>query len=220
MLYFCGWSPGKSDSPWPAWAGIVEKDDKNNDGKLNIDEFSWGPTWFKSQDQDNDGFITKADWDAIAAHMNKGENVLLAIKPGGQGNITDTHVAWKYNRGLPYVPSPLAYRGRVYMVKDGGMLSCFDAKTGAPIYAQERLNALGNYYASPVAADSRVFLASLDGKVTVIKAGADKPEILQQAEFGERIAATMAPVANRLYLRTATKLYAFEAKDKKLAAKE
>jgi outer membrane protein assembly factor BamB len=219
LLYFCGWSPGKSDSPWPTWASMVGKDDKNADGKIAIDEFSWGPTWFTSQDIDHDGFITQKDWSTIEDHMKKGENVLLAVKPGGAGDITETHVAWKFNKGLPYVPSPLAYRGRVYMVKDGGMASCFDAKTGAPIYTQERLGALGNYYASPVAADGRVFFTSVDGKVTVIKAGSDKIETTHQVDFGERIAPTMALVENRIYLRTATKLYAFEAKDKKLAAR-
>lgn len=220
LLYFCGWSPGKSDSPWPTWASTVGKDDKDGDGKLSKDEFSWGPVWFNTQDNDKDGFITKKDWDNNTALLNKGENVLLAVKPGGKGDITESHVAWKFTKGLPYVPSALAYRGRVYMVKDGGMASCFDAKSGAPIYVQERLGALGNYYASPVAADGRIFFASLDGKVTVINsAPAEKPEILHQVEFGERIAATMAPVENRLYLRTASKLYAFEAKERITALK-
>ena len=73
-------------------------------------------------------------------------------------HLSASNVAWKQTRGLPYVPSPLYYRGHVYLVKDGGMVSCYDAKTGAPAYQQERLNALGNYYASPVAADGRVIV--------------------------------------------------------------
>jgi outer membrane protein assembly factor BamB len=94
-------------------------------------------------------------------------------------------------------------------VKDGGMVSCYDAKAGSPIYQQERLNALGNYYASPVAADGRVIVASLDGKVTIFAAGGDAPKILHQVDFKERIAATPALVENRVYLRTPTALYAF-----------
>jgi outer membrane protein assembly factor BamB len=133
----------------------------------------------------------------------------VAVKPGGRGDITKTHVAWNATRGLPYVPSPLFYEGRLYLIRDGGMMSCFDAKTGKPFYAQERLEAADKYYASPVAADGRIYLASLAGKLTVVKAGGDRPEVLHQANFGERIFATPAPVGRNLYLRTATKLFAF-----------
>jgi outer membrane protein assembly factor BamB len=95
-------------------------------------------------------------------------------------------------------------------VKDGGLVSCFDARTGAAIYAQERLpEAGGGYYASPVAADGRIYLGSLQGKLTVLAAGGDLPKVLHQAAFDERIAATPALVASRLYLRTASHLYAF-----------
>src|SRR5207247_60165 len=105
--------------------------------------------------------------------------------------------------------SPLYYNGRIYLLKDGGMVSSFDAKTGKPFYTQERLDAIGNYYASPVAADGRIYVASLNGRVTVFKAGGEKPEILRQADFGERIAATPALVGKNLYLRAATMLCAF-----------
>jgi len=209
LLFFAGWSPGKSDSPWPGWDGVAEKQDKNRDGHISLDEFSDGPAWFKAQDIDGDGKLEREDWDEIGKLMKRGENVLLAIAPGGQGDATATQVKWKFGRGLPYVPSPLYYEGRVYLVKDGGMMSCFDAVTGKPFYTQERLNALGSYYASPVAADGRIYVASLDGKVSVVKAGGDKPEVLHQADFKERIAATPALVGDRLYLRTQARLYAF-----------
>ena len=99
------------------------------------------------------------------------------------------------------------------------MLSCFDAKTGEARYTQERIDAIGSYYASPVAADGRIFLASLNGRVTVVKAGGAKPEVLHHADFKERIPATMAIVEDKLYLRTQTKLYAFGAAEKKTAQK-
>ena len=133
----------------------------------------------------------------------------MAVRPGGKGELSASQVAWKQTRGLPYVPSPLHYRGHIYLVKDGGMASCYDAKTGQPAYQQERLNAIGNYYASPVAADGRVIVASLDGKLTVFAAGGDAPKILHQVDFKERIATTPALVGKQLYLRTPTALYAF-----------
>jgi outer membrane protein assembly factor BamB len=91
------------------------------------------------------------------------------------------------------------------------MISSFDAKNGKSYYLQERLNAEGNYYSSPVAADGRIYVASVPGKLTVIKAGGEKPEILQQAEFGERIFASPALAGDNLYLRTHSTLYAFGA---------
>jgi outer membrane protein assembly factor BamB len=94
-------------------------------------------------------------------------------------------------------------------LKDGGMISCFKAATGENVYQQERLNALGNYYASPVAADGRIIVASVDGKVTVMAAGGETPKILHQVDFGERLSATPALVKDQIILRTATSLYAF-----------
>ena len=134
---------------------------------------------------------------------------MIAVKPGGRGDISETHVAWKYRRALPYVPCPLLYEGRLYFVKDGGLISSLDPKTGEPFYAQERLPANGNYYASPVAADGRIYVASLPGKLTVVRAGGAKPEALHTADFGERILATPAIIGKNIYLRTQTKLYAF-----------
>ena len=134
---------------------------------------------------------------------------MLAVKPGGRGDIGVSHVVWKDRKGLPYVPSPLYYAGRIYFVRDGGLLSALEAKTGEPVYAQERLGATGSYYASPVAADGRLYVASTAGKLTVVRAGGDKPEILHQADFGERIVATPVPVGRQLLLRTAARLYAF-----------
>jgi outer membrane protein assembly factor BamB len=216
MIYFAGWSPGKSDSPWPGWQSVADQHDKNKDGKITAEELKEDErATFLSFDQDNDGVITSKDWEQLGSYIQKGENALLAIKPGGEGDVSEKNVAWKATRGLPYVASPLFYRGNVYTVKDGGMLSCFDAKTGEVRYEQERLDAQGNYYASPVAADGRIFVASVNGRVTVVKAGGEKPEIFHKADFGERIAATMAIVEDKIYLRTQTKLYAFGTKPAK-----
>lgn len=214
LIFFAGWSPGKADSPWPKWESTLEQYDKNKDGKISADEYG-NSAWFRSQDVDGDGFITKADSDQVMNLMAKGENVLIAVKPGGEGDLSEKNVAWKATRGLPYVPSALYYDGRVYIVKDGGMVSCYDAKTGDAKYVQERIDAGGSYYASPVAADGRVFFASQNGRVTVIKAGGDKPEIVHHADFKEKIPATMALVGENIYLRTQTKMFSFGPKPKK-----
>lgn len=209
LLFFGAWSPGKSDSPWPTWATMLGMNDKNGDGQLSLSEFGESDRDFaRGMDFDHDGVITKSDYDQLAAHIAKGENVLVAIKPGGRGDITKTHSAWDFTRGLPYVPSPLYYEGRIYLMRDG-MVTCLDAKTGAARYTQERINANGNYYASPVAADGRLIFVSQAGRATVVKAGGEKPEVLSQADFGERIFATPALAGPNVYLRTESKIYAF-----------
>ena len=213
LLYFAAWSDGKADDPWPTWEKFLEEHDKNKDGMVSLQEFDEpSRDYYRGFDVNRDGRIDKSDWTALMASLAKGENVGLAIKPGGHGNISQTHVQWKATRGLPYVASPLLYEGRLYMVKNGGMLSSLDARTGEPFYLQERLEAPGNYYSSPVAADGKIYLASVTGKVTVVKAGGNKPEILHQAEFGERIYASPALAENNFYLRTRDNLYAFSSK--------
>jgi outer membrane protein assembly factor BamB len=210
LLYFAAWSNGKADSPWPSWEQFLEKFDKKKEGLVNLDNLDpVTRSYMRGLDLNRDGKIDKAEWDEIQANAAKGENLLVAVNPGGHGDITQSHVAWKFTRGLPYVSSPLFYDGRIYLIKTGGMLSSVDAKTGQPYYTQERLDAPGDYYSSPVAGGGRIYVASLNGKLTVVKAGGDKPEILHQAEFGERILASPALVGDNLYLRTQSTLYAF-----------
>ena len=164
----------------PSFEQMAAGMDKNKDNAITADEVKGTPLepFFRAQDVNGDGKLTQEDVEAMKGMMAKGENVLVAVRPGGKGELGESHIAWKQTRGLPYVPSPLFYRGHVYTVKDGGMVSCYEAKTGTVVYQQERLNAQGSYYASPVAADGRIIVASLDGKVTVFAAGGDSPKIL------------------------------------------
>jgi outer membrane protein assembly factor BamB len=212
LLYYAGWAPGKDPGSYPTFQSLAQQADKNHDGVITFDEAKAAGfgSFFKSMDVNGDGKITAEDIDLAKAHLAKGENVLIAVKSGGHGELSADQVAWKQTAGLPYVPSPLFYRGRVYLVRDGGMVSSFDAKTGAPYYQKERLvDAGGNYYASPVAADGRIYFTSLNGRVSVVAAGGEKPMILCQVDFHERITATPALVENTLYLRTASALFAF-----------
>jgi len=207
MLFFAGWAPGK-DVAMPTYDKILEAD-KDGDGVLAKSEASpMMASFFASFDTDKDDKLTRAEWQGFLDVLAKGENSLIAIKPGGKGNVTETHVAWKQKKGLPYVPSPLFYRGYVYLIKDGGMLSRFNARTGEPTYEQERIGALGNYYTSPVAADGRIYVASLNGVVSVLEAG-DKPNVIGRVDFKERIAATPALVDKTIYIRSAETLWAF-----------
>ena len=146
--------------------------------------------------------------ESLAVIFEKSQNALYAIRPGGTGGVTQTHVAWKQFRGLPYVPSPIHFQGRLYLVKNGGLASCFEGQTGKALYLEERLGALGNYYSSPVAAAGKICAASHAGVVAVFRAG-DTLEILARNALGEPILATPAIGEGNLYLRTKSQLYAF-----------
>ncbi|MEO6568971.1 MAG: PQQ-binding-like beta-propeller repeat protein [Opitutaceae bacterium] len=210
VLFYGGWSSGQADAPFARWDNFLKAYNKNGD---NVVDFSETPPEkrdsLRGLDKNRDGKLTEEDFDLLKASDIRADNVMMAIKPGGTGDITETHVAWKFRRALPYVPSPLFYDGRIYFVKDGGVLSSLDAKTGEPFYAQTSIDAAGNYFASPVAANGRIYLASSLGKITVVKAGGNQPEILHQTDFAQRVHATPVLVGDNLYLRTATHLWAF-----------
>src|SRR5207253_3783650 len=134
-------------------------------------------------------------------------NAMMAIRPGGRGDVTPTHVVWKETHGLPHIPSPLYYQGRVYLVRGGGLFSCYEAKTGKKRYDQ-RLGTGGTYYASPVAGDGKIYLASERGVVTVV-AAVDNFKVLAKTDLKERIMATPALADGSVYVRTEQALYAF-----------
>jgi len=211
MLYFAAWSPAGTDAPMPSFDELLKQGDANGDGKISKaeSENTMLKGFFEPNDTNKDGFITRDEWDALIGYLKRGKNRLVAVKPGGSGDITETHVAWEKKKGLPYVPSALFYRGNVFTVKDGGLASCFDAMTGETKYEQQRLGIEGSFYASPVAANGHIYLVNLSGKAATIAAG-DKAEVVWRADFGERIAATPAIVDDTLYVRTETKMFAFK----------
>ena len=163
-------------------------------------------------DLNKDGFITEHEWTEFMARIRRGEHGLFALRAPGAGDVTATHVVWKNKRGVSAVASPLFYRGRVYVVQDGGRVTCYDAETGVPRYQQERLGVEGAYHASPVAAGGRIFFCAKPGTVTAVAAG-DSLQILARNVLGETIIATPAIADDTIYVRTAEHLWAFgEAK--------
>jgi outer membrane protein assembly factor BamB len=215
-LFFAGWSPGgpeDKENRMPSFDALLKEADTDKDGALSRAEAAKTmlKDFFDSVDLNKDGKITRDEWDTLLQVIAEGRNSAFALSPGGTGEIAGSHILWKKTRGLPYVPSALVYRGQLVMIKDGGLVSAYDAKTGKEIYIQERAAAPGGYYASPVAANGHIYFTGLDnGAITVLKAGTAKPEVIaQNPKLGERVAATPAIADHILYVRTATKLYAF-----------
>ena len=191
------------------------KSDKDADGKISLSEApaGFGGGVFRMMDRDKDGFITEKDWSSMTNLFAKGDSGLFAIRPPGNGDITSSHVAWKQTKGIAGISSPLFYHGHVYVVQDGGRVTCWDAKTGKPIYEQERLGAEGEYYASPIAANGHLYFASSRGTVTTAGAG-DSLEVKARNELGESVMSTPAIADDKFYVRSANHLWAFGQKSR------
>jgi outer membrane protein assembly factor BamB len=216
-LFFAGWSPGGADdnsSQMPSFDSMLKDLDKDKDGALSKAEAekAFGG-FFDNQDLNHDGKITREEYDDLVKLMADGKNSVFTLKPGGSGNITNTHMIWKKTRGMGYIPSAIVYQGQLVMVKDGGIVTAVDAKTGSEIYV-ERLGAPGSYHASPVAANGNIYFTSLTGVITVVRAGTSKFEVVTKVpRLDEHIAATPAIADNTLYVRTNKSLYAFGRKN-------
>jgi outer membrane protein assembly factor BamB len=205
-LIYAAWSPGGSDFKMPTFDDILKEAGEEKLGhvtkagsaKTMLKDF------FDNNDTNKDGKLTRQEWDANLKLMEGGENRAVAIKPGTKGEV-----AWSYTKNLPYVPSPLVYRDRLYILKDGPQMTCLDAKTGKPVYEAERLKAGAKYYASPTAANGHIYLFALDGTAAVVAAGEDAPDVIHSTKLAEGVRATPAIAHNTLYVRSDKFLYAF-----------
>jgi len=149
----------------------------------------------------------KRNPEKAAQFYAKNQNRLMAVRPGNTGEVAQANIAWSERKGVPGVPSPLYYNGRLYTFKDGGLVFCRVAETGELLY-DDRLGTLGYYYSSPVAADNRIYIASAGGVVTVIDAG-PKLNVLATNKLDGAILATPALAAGGIYVRTESHVYAF-----------
>lgn len=211
-LYIGCWSaggePGERISLEP-FEKVAAESDGNKDGVFEEEELPKGALRqrFSQCDRDKDGKITKFEYDEFRMLFDQSQNILLSISPGGVGDISDTHVRWRVERHLPFCASPLYVNGKVFMMKDGGILSSVDAKTGE-LKRTARVPGTGDFYCSPVAGDGKVFVISDDGKLTVASAE-EQWKVLSTADFGEPTYATPAIVDSKLFIRTAGHLYCF-----------
>ena len=140
--------------------------------------------------------------------------IVMAIRVDGTGDVTDTHVAWTLKKGAPNTPSLLLVGAEVYMVSDGGIASCVDAKTGT-VHWQERVG--GNYSASPIYANGRIYFQNEEGIGVVVKAGQEFQK-LSSNDLGERTLASYAVANDAFYIRTEQHLFKVKADNAKTAS--
>lgn len=202
---------GSNEPGLPQWKTTLAQYDKDKDGRISRAElvadkelgehFGW-------IDTSDDAFITEAEW-GVARTLGLGAWGAVAVTPGAaQGQLPATAVRWRVQKNVPYIPAPLLYQGVYYLVKTGGIVTTLDPSTGSLLKEGRATGALGEYYASPVAADGRVYVANLEGKVTVLKSGGQW-EILAQNDLREEISATPALANGRIYVRTRGAVYCF-----------
>ena len=201
------------DTPFlPPYEESLKQYDTNKDQRMAreemkahaeaYDHFGW-------LDANNDGFVDRPEYDFVRNSTTLGHG-LTAVRPAGKGDLTSSNVAWTLKKSYPNIPAPLIYRDVMYLMKEGGIVSSVDPASGQVLKQGRTPDALEEYYASPVAADGKIFLVSATGKVTVLKAGAQW-EILTMNDLDEEVWATPAIAGRNLFIRTKSAMYSFGA---------
>jgi len=201
---------GADVSFFPPFEDTLKKYDTNKDQRVHFDEMKSEPEaaeHFGWLDANNDRYIDRAEYDFVRNSTTLGHG-LTAVRLTGQGDITSSNVVWRLQKAYPGIPAPLIYKGVMYLMKEGGIVSSLDPASGQVLKQGRTPDALEEYYASPVAADGKIFMVSASGKVTVLKADAQW-EILATNDLGEEVWATPAIAGSNLYIRTRNALYSF-----------
>ncbi|MCL4819124.1 MAG: PQQ-binding-like beta-propeller repeat protein [Vicinamibacteria bacterium] len=201
---------GGETPEYPPFDSFLEQLDSDKDGILSTAEFAKDAEYkdhFGWLDVDGDGRITRPEWDA-KRDESVAEAGVVSTAIGGEGDRTASSLRWRYKKSFSYLITPLVYRDAVYLVKGGGIVTTLDPRTGQVFKTGRTPEAIGSYFASPVAGDGKVYLLSEAGQVTVLKAD-PQWEILAVNALGERVEATPAIAGGRIYIRTERALYSF-----------
>ena len=205
----------KSPIPAAFWKKF-ERGDKNNDGILEGDEIDMA-----FLDPSNQGGLLARDvqkrlgkttdvqdLDQRLAELQS-EAYIQAVRGGGQGDVSDTHVIWKHETRAPdHVVSPLVVDGRMHLIKSGGISACFDIEDGEPVWNRKRIGNSSRHLGSPVYGDGKIYVPGENGSIVVLENG-PKLKVLARNDLGEATAATPAIANGRLYIRTRKHLFCF-----------
>ena len=211
----------------PEFKQMLAGFDKDKNGRIELAEVTGDKVndkimyrLFKSIDKNSgngDGVLTAEEWDRAFDPKQPGGG-LVRTRLDGQGDLSRTHVVWRYTKGLPYVTAPLLYHNILYVIRNGGILAAIDPESGK-LLREARLNdAIGEYYAQPVAGDDKIYVVNKDGKVTVIRPGVPWQQ-LSSGDLDEQVIATPAIAGDRIYVRTERTLYCFALKQPRDPAK-
>ena len=189
------------------------KADANKDQKIQREEVKGSGEAYEHfgwLDSNSDGVIERSEYEFVRNSTTDGHGI-TAFRLTGSGDLTSSNVVWRVKKAYPSIPAPLIYRGVMYLMKEGGIVSTLDPANGQVLKQGRTPAALEDYYASPVAADGKIFLVSASGKVTVLKAD-PQWEIIATNDLDEEVWATPAIAGGNLYIRTRNALYSFGSK--------
>lgn len=211
------------------WLASVDRAETgNSDGRLTREEIQafvgkrkvpeqFFTKTFGRGDLDRDGDLEGSELDvaflnpdnfAGAAYdsENPAQEFILAVKGGGRGDVTDTHVIWKHpTKHTDHIVSPLIVDNRMLLVKCGGIATCFDIQQGESNWGPARIRNEGDYFASPIFGDNKIYVASENGKIVVLNNSAEL-EILAVNDMGDSILASPAISDGALFVRTRSAL--------------
>jgi outer membrane protein assembly factor BamB len=209
-------------------ASIDQAETGNSDNKITRDEvqafFGKRPVpeefykkTFDRGDIDKDGDLEGEELDiAFLAPNNRAgasfdsavpaDEYVLAVKGGGRGDVTATHVLWKHpTKHTDHIVSPLVVNDRMLLIQEGGIATCFETAEGKPLFGPARINNAANYFASPVYGDGKIYIASENGNIVVLHDGPEL-KVLAVNDMGSPVLGTPAIADGALFVRTRTQL--------------
>ena len=200
-----------TDQGWPPFGEVLAQFDGDKDRRVAVADAAGDTVWARSligideNSGNGDGIVTEEEYAKVSDGIVGGG--LSRTRVDGRGDVSETHVVWRHIAGMPSITGALLYEGVLFVVRNA-IVSTFDPETGKRLRRERIMAALGDYYASPVAGDGKIYLTSLEGKVTVLKAGADW-QILTTGDLGEQVIATPAIANGCIFFRTDRRLYGF-----------
>lgn len=191
----------------PTFAQLVPERDANGNGRLEPKELPASPikSFFDQFDGDKDGSLNEAEYESVRRVFAESSPAAMAVRPGGTGDVTKSHVDWRYSRSIPRNASPVLHDDVLFLVRDGGVLVGLDAESGQQIH-QARLPGSGKQYSSPIVADGKLFVADDRGVLSIVSTEGDF-DVLSSVDLGDPIFATPAAADGALFVRTTTTLY-------------
>ncbi len=185
---------GETKIPEAFFQRTFDRGDANGDGFLEGEELD---TAFLNPEN-----FAGARFDAAEA----ADEYILAVRGGGRGDVSDTHVLWKHRtKHTDHIVSPFVRGGRMLLIKAGGISTLFETESGTLLRGPKRIGNSGDYFASPIYGDGKVYIAGENGTIVVLNDGPEY-ELLAKNEMGESIVGTPAIGGGRLLVRTRTKL--------------
>lgn len=216
------------------WLASVDRAETgNNDDKLTRDEIqafvgkrpvpeSFYEKTFGRGDLDGDGDLEGKELDVAFLHPDNfagasyevkdpADEFIVAVRAGGRGDVTDSHVLWKNpTKHTDHIVSPLVVNDRMLLVKEGGIATCFSTTDGSSVFGPVRIRNEGNYFASPVYGDGKIYVASENGRIVVLEEGAQL-QVLSVNDMGDSVLANPAIADGALFVRTRSALMRIDA---------